>query len=128
MADYHFVYKDVEGASTQSIDIQRKLGNLLPSSQHLSHLRQMRTLFPKISRGLTRRLKKSLRSLKMIWMMIVSLRSTGVALVFCQSDPVLKDGQSKNEQSREAVIEVRSRFLEKVVTEHEDNDDGSSSD
>lgn len=26
--DYHFVYKDVEGASTQWDDIQRKLGNL----------------------------------------------------------------------------------------------------
>ncbi|KAI4350542.1 hypothetical protein L6164_004989 [Bauhinia variegata] len=53
----------------------------------------------------------------------------GVALVLCQSDPVLNDGQSKNEQSREAVIEgVRRRFLEKVVTQHEDDDDGSSSD
>ncbi|KAL1294068.1 hypothetical protein AAHE18_19G114600 [Arachis hypogaea] len=28
MTDYHFVYKDVEGASTQWDDIQRKLGNL----------------------------------------------------------------------------------------------------
>ena len=28
MADYHFVYKDLEGASTQWDDIQRKLGNL----------------------------------------------------------------------------------------------------
>ncbi|VAH57881.1 unnamed protein product [Triticum turgidum subsp. durum] len=28
MADYHFVYKDVEGATTQWDDIQRKLGNL----------------------------------------------------------------------------------------------------
>jgi hypothetical protein len=28
MGDYHFVYKDVEGASTQWDDIQRKLGNL----------------------------------------------------------------------------------------------------
>lgn len=28
MADYHFVYKDVEGTSTQWDDIQRKLGNL----------------------------------------------------------------------------------------------------
>ncbi|KAF3537885.1 hypothetical protein F2Q69_00018798 [Brassica cretica] len=28
MADYHFVYKDVEGMSTQWDDIQRKLGNL----------------------------------------------------------------------------------------------------
>lgn len=30
MADYHFVYKDVEGASTQWDDIQSKLGNLPP--------------------------------------------------------------------------------------------------
>nr|GEV38679.1 hypothetical protein [Tanacetum cinerariifolium] len=28
MANYHFVYKDVEGASTQWDDIQRKHGNL----------------------------------------------------------------------------------------------------
>ena len=28
--DYHFVYKDLEGASTQWDDIQRKLGNLPP--------------------------------------------------------------------------------------------------
>ncbi|KAI8032394.1 hypothetical protein LOK49_LG01G01041 [Camellia lanceoleosa] len=28
MANYHFVYKDVEGVSTQWDDIQRKLGNL----------------------------------------------------------------------------------------------------
>ncbi|GJZ58157.1 hypothetical protein Tco_0613651 [Tanacetum coccineum] len=34
MADYHFVYKDVEGASTQWDDIQRKLGNL-PSKAHV---------------------------------------------------------------------------------------------
>ncbi|GJV67221.1 phosducin-like protein 3 [Tanacetum coccineum] len=32
MADYHFVYKDVEGASTQWGDIQRKLGNLPPKA------------------------------------------------------------------------------------------------
>ncbi|KAL2621053.1 hypothetical protein R1flu_001258 [Riccia fluitans] len=30
MADYHFVYKDVEGTSTQWEDIHRKLGNLPP--------------------------------------------------------------------------------------------------
>lgn len=30
MADYHFVYKDTEGASAQWDDIQRKLGNLPP--------------------------------------------------------------------------------------------------
>ena len=32
MADYHFVYKDVEGASTQWDDIQRKLENLPPKA------------------------------------------------------------------------------------------------
>lgn len=32
MGDYHFVYKDVEGASTQWDDIQRKLGNLPPKA------------------------------------------------------------------------------------------------
>ena len=32
MADYHFVYKDLEGASTQWDDIQRKLGNLPPKA------------------------------------------------------------------------------------------------
>ncbi|PHT37101.1 hypothetical protein CQW23_24801 [Capsicum baccatum] len=40
----------------------------------------------------------------------------GVALTLCQSDPVLNDGRSKKELSREAVLErVRERFLEKVV-------------
>ncbi|MED6218842.1 hypothetical protein PIB30_030285 [Stylosanthes scabra] len=54
----------------------------------------------------------------------------GVALVLCASDPVLNDGQNRNEQSREAVIEgVRRKFIEKVVADHEDrDDDGSSSD
>ncbi|MQL77035.1 hypothetical protein Taro_009445 [Colocasia esculenta] len=33
MADYHFVYKDVEGTSTQWDDIQRRLGNLLPKPE-----------------------------------------------------------------------------------------------
>ena len=54
---------------------------------------------------------------------------SGVALVLCQSDPVLNDGQNRNEQSREAVIEgVRKKFIEKVVADHEEDDDGSSSD
>ncbi|KAJ7974767.1 Phosducin-like protein 3 [Quillaja saponaria] len=53
----------------------------------------------------------------------------GVALVLCQSDPVLNDGQSGIDQSREAVLNgIRRRFLEKVVSQHEDDDDGSSSD
>ncbi|KAF6148941.1 hypothetical protein GIB67_028778 [Kingdonia uniflora] len=30
MADYHFIYKDVEGRTTQWDDIQTKLGNLPP--------------------------------------------------------------------------------------------------
>ncbi|KAK3006136.1 hypothetical protein RJ639_015679, partial [Escallonia herrerae] len=48
----------------------------------------------------------------------------GVELVLCQSDPVLNDGQSGK-----AVLEgVGKRFIEKVVTEHEDDDDGSASD
>lgn len=53
----------------------------------------------------------------------------GVALVLCQSDPVLNDGLG-GDSSREAVIEgVRRQFIEKVVREHEDDDDdGSSSD
>lgn len=52
-----------------------------------------------------------------------------MALLLCQSDPVLNDGLSGNDRSRQAVIDgVRRRFIEKVVTEHEDVDDGSSSD
>ncbi|KAL9454329.1 hypothetical protein AB3S75_009837 [Citrus x aurantiifolia] len=53
----------------------------------------------------------------------------GVALVLCQSDPVLNDGQSGSDPSRKTVLEgVRKRLIEKVVAEHEDDDDGSSSD
>lgn len=53
----------------------------------------------------------------------------GVALILCQSDPVLNDGQSRDEESRKAVIDgVRKRFIEKVVAEHEEDDDGSASD
>ncbi|KAK9287634.1 hypothetical protein L1049_016071 [Liquidambar formosana] len=53
----------------------------------------------------------------------------GVALVLCQSDPVPNDGQSGSSPSRKAVIKgERKRLIEKVVTEHEDDDDGSSSD
>ncbi|KAJ6751478.1 hypothetical protein OIU85_001958 [Salix viminalis] len=53
----------------------------------------------------------------------------GVAFVLCQSDPVLNDGQGGTERSRDSVIEgVRKRLIEKVVKDHEDDDDGSSSD
>ncbi|WJX14660.1 hypothetical protein P8452_04885 [Trifolium repens] len=53
----------------------------------------------------------------------------GVALILCQSDPVLNDGQSRDEDSRQAVIDgVRKRFIEKVVADHEEKDDDSSSD
>ncbi|XP_031282126.1 phosducin-like protein 3 [Pistacia vera] len=53
----------------------------------------------------------------------------GVALVLCQSDPVLNDGQNGGDPSRKTVIDgVRRSFIEKVVAEHEDDDDGSSSD
>ncbi|OIW12252.1 hypothetical protein TanjilG_06041 [Lupinus angustifolius] len=53
----------------------------------------------------------------------------GVAFVLCQSDPVLNDGSSTNEKSREAVIAgVQKRFIEKIVADHEEDDDGSSSD
>ncbi|XP_021677704.2 uncharacterized protein LOC110662868 [Hevea brasiliensis] len=53
----------------------------------------------------------------------------GVALVLCQLGPVLNDGQSGSDPSRETVMEgEQRRLLEKVVKEHEDDDDGSSSD
>ncbi|KAK2661522.1 hypothetical protein Ddye_000096 [Dipteronia dyeriana] len=53
----------------------------------------------------------------------------GVALVLCQSDPVLNNSQSGSDPSRKNVIEgVRRSFIEKVVAQHEDDDDGSSSD
>ncbi|CAA0820132.1 Thioredoxin superfamily protein [Striga hermonthica] len=51
-----------------------------------------------------------------------------VALVLCQLDPVLNDGQGR-EQSRDAVLAgVRKKFVERAVKDHEDDDDGSSSD
>lgn len=53
----------------------------------------------------------------------------GVALVLCQSDPVLNDGQSGSDAARKTVLDgVRKRFIEKVVAQHEEADDGSSSD
>ncbi|KAI3463090.1 hypothetical protein Pfo_019753 [Paulownia fortunei] len=51
-----------------------------------------------------------------------------VALVLCQSDPVLNNGHGGGKQSRESVLDgVRKKFVERAVREHE-NDDGSSSD
>ncbi|KAF5753469.1 hypothetical protein HanXRQr2_Chr17g0780461 [Helianthus annuus] len=56
-------------------------------------------------------------------------RCTPERSFFLQSDPVLNDGQYEGEASREAVLEgVRKRFIEKVISQHEDDDDGSSSD
>ncbi|KAG1335454.1 phosducin-like protein 3 [Cocos nucifera] len=52
-----------------------------------------------------------------------------VALTLCQSDPVLNDGHSGSDPSRQAVIKgIRKKFIEKVVTEHEDKEDEYSSD
>lgn len=52
-----------------------------------------------------------------------------MALVLCQSDPMLNDGQTGSDSSRKSVIDGESkRLLEKFVTEHEDADDGSDSD
>ncbi|CAH9115125.1 unnamed protein product [Cuscuta epithymum] len=51
-----------------------------------------------------------------------------VALVLCQSDPVLNDGHG-GEQSRETVLDgIRKKFLERAIKEREDDDDGSLSD
>ncbi|KAK1259988.1 hypothetical protein QJS04_geneDACA015487 [Acorus gramineus] len=51
-----------------------------------------------------------------------------VALALCQSDPVLNDGLSEG-SSREAIINgVRKKFIERVVKQHEDDDDEYSSD
>lgn len=53
---------------------------------------------------------------------------SAVALALCRSDPVLNDGRS-GDSSKDDVIEgVRKKFIEKVVTQHEDRDDDYSSD
>ncbi|XXG45051.1 hypothetical protein AAC387_Pa02g0237 [Persea americana] len=52
-----------------------------------------------------------------------------VALTLCQSDPVLNDGQSGSKSSSKTLIDgVRKRFIEKVVSQHEDEQDEYSSD
>ncbi|GAB2279912.1 hypothetical protein Dimus_014547 [Dionaea muscipula] len=52
----------------------------------------------------------------------------GVALVLCQSDPVLNDGHSSDSSKSSVLAGVRNSFIEKVVADHENDDDGSSSD
>lgn len=53
----------------------------------------------------------------------------GVALVLCQSDPVLNDVQTGSDSSRTSVIHGESkRLIEKFVTERENADNGSESD
>nr|GMD23540.1 phosducin-like protein 3 [Ipomoea batatas] len=243
MADYHFVYKDVEGASTQWDDIQRKLGNLPPKSppfkpppftpaededsskpkdkawiykKSAEELEEIEDDFdedPFLEEYRKKRLADMQAAAKVakfgcvipisgsdfvrevsqappdVWVIVllykdgyadcrvllqcleelatkypatkfvkiistdcihnypdrnvptllvynnsavkanfVGIHSFGVALVLCQSDPVLNDGHGGEKQSREAVLDgVRKRFLEKVVAEHE-NDDGSDKD
>ncbi|KAL6551425.1 hypothetical protein OROGR_007579 [Orobanche gracilis] len=247
MADYHFVYKDVEGASTQWDDIQRKLGNLTPrppafkpspfalaedegskpkdkvwvdgktdeeiedleddldddrflEDYRKKRLAEMRkssnisnfgSLIPISGSDFVREVSEAPQDLWVVVLLYkdgypecrlllqcledlakrypstkfvkiistdcipnypdrnlptilvyyngavkathVGIHSFGrrcnpesVALVLCESDPVLNDGQG-GEQSREAVLAgVRKKFVERVVREHED--DGSSSD
>ncbi|KAI3823974.1 hypothetical protein L1987_05420 [Smallanthus sonchifolius] len=200
MADYHFVYKDVEGSSTQWDDIQRKLGNLPPKppafkpdpftpaededskpkdknwidhkteeeleddlddDRFLQEYRRQRlaemkrvvkiakfgSIIPISGSDFVREVSQAPAD---VWVVVVLYKDgypecgvlmqcleelatictpEGVAMVLCQSDPVLNDGQSGGEGSREAVLEgVRRRFIEKVVTQHEDDDDGSASD
>ncbi|GMH03947.1 hypothetical protein Nepgr_005786 [Nepenthes gracilis] len=53
----------------------------------------------------------------------------GVALVLCQSNPVLDDGQSGGGSSRKSVLgQVHQKLTQKTAADHEDDDDGSSSD
>lgn len=60
---------------------------------------------------------------------IFVLHASAVALALCQSDPVLNDGQSGGDASRQSVIDgVRKKFIEKVVNDRENNDDDDTSD
>ncbi|XP_074290551.1 uncharacterized protein LOC141617265 [Silene latifolia] len=53
----------------------------------------------------------------------------GVALVLCNSDPVLNDGLTDGDSSRKSVLDGESkRLIEKFVSERENADDGNSSD
>ncbi|CAM8924879.1 unnamed protein product [Rhodiola kirilowii] len=51
-----------------------------------------------------------------------------VALVLCQSDPVLNDGHSGGDTRKTVIEGERQRLIERIVKTHEDNDDGSDSD
>lgn len=60
---------------------------------------------------------------------VIIFFSAAVALTLCQSDPVLNDGQSGSKSSSKTLIDgVRKRFIEKVVSQHEDEQDEYSSD
>ncbi|GAB2228663.1 hypothetical protein Drorol1_Dr00022786 [Drosera rotundifolia] len=52
----------------------------------------------------------------------------GVALVLCRTDPVLNDGHSSDSSRSSILYSFRSKLIEKVVADHENDDDGSSSD
>ncbi|KAF3788571.1 Phosducin-like protein 3 [Nymphaea thermarum] len=53
----------------------------------------------------------------------------GVAFKLCQSDPVLRNSENESDSSRQAVMEgVRKQFIQRVVSQHEDDDSDESSD
>jgi hypothetical protein len=51
---------------------------------------------------------------------------TAVALALCKSDPVLNDGHSSNASTDDVIDVVRKKFIEKLVTQHEDEEEYSS--
>ncbi|KAJ3694125.1 hypothetical protein LUZ60_009605 [Juncus effusus] len=51
-----------------------------------------------------------------------------VALALCKSDPVLNDGYNTNASKDEVIDGVRKKFIEKVIAQHENDDDDYSSD
>ncbi|GAB2210470.1 hypothetical protein Droror1_Dr00015736 [Drosera rotundifolia] len=52
----------------------------------------------------------------------------GITLVLCGTDPVLNDGHSSDSSRSSILYSFRSKLIEKVVADHENYDDGSSSD
>lgn len=53
----------------------------------------------------------------------------GVAFTLCQTDPVLKDREEGTDSSKEALMkQVQNNFIRKVVAEHEQEENGHSSD